>query len=54
MINAILPGTNHQQIVHHTDWLLSMSNALLGKTKWPTRPPRHIFALTVDTQLPFT
>jgi pimeloyl-ACP methyl ester carboxylesterase len=26
---AILPGTNHQLIVHRTDWLFSMTNAFL-------------------------
>jgi pimeloyl-ACP methyl ester carboxylesterase len=26
---AILPGTNHQMIVHRTDWLFSMTNAFL-------------------------
>jgi pimeloyl-ACP methyl ester carboxylesterase len=26
---AILPGTNHQSIIHRTDWLYSMTNAFL-------------------------
>ena len=35
---AVLPGTNHQMIVHRTDWLYSMTNDFLDAAP-PAQPP---------------